>query len=400
MSEENIPYLRVGTNYYKIIEQPLASKDTIRKIIMWNGGTISEDHGSDYKRKIKKYDSFCNIPDNKDYKRVVGNSYNMYEPIEWERKPGKFGKIEIFLNHIFGEQYTIGLDYLSIIWNYPTQILPILCLVSTERNTGKTTFLNFLKDVFAFNMTINNNEDFRNQFNSGWASKLIIGVDEVLLDKKEDAERIKNLSTTRNIKSEAKGKDKIEQEFYGKFILCSNNETDFIKIDPQEIRFWIRKVPRINSENNKLRNEMKKEIPAFLYFLSTRKIQSENKTRMWFTREELFTDALRQVISSGHTKNEKEIRNLITEQLLLFEQDEICLTPKDIIELLKTENNVSVTRTDVTNIISEKWGYKPVDSPGYYKRYKFTKNNDGDSSVFQFGETGRYYTFPKVDFTK
>jgi len=40
-----------------------------------------------------------------------------------------------------------------------------------------------------------------------------------LLDKEEDAERIKNLATARRIKTETKGKDKVEQEFFGKFIL-------------------------------------------------------------------------------------------------------------------------------------------------------------------------------------
>ena len=56
-------------------------------------------------------------------------------------------------------------------------------------------------------MTINNNEDFRSRFNSDWASKLIIAVDEVLLDKREDSERLKNLSTAKSYKTEAKGKD-------------------------------------------------------------------------------------------------------------------------------------------------------------------------------------------------
>ncbi|MEO8416781.1 MAG: primase-helicase family protein [Ginsengibacter sp.] len=74
-------------------------------------------------------------------------------------------------------------------------MLPILCLVSKERNTGKTTFLNFLKAVFVDNMTINSNEDFRSNFNAEWANKLIIGVDETFLDRKEDSERIKSLST-------------------------------------------------------------------------------------------------------------------------------------------------------------------------------------------------------------
>jgi hypothetical protein len=64
--------------------------------------------------------------------------------------------------------------------------------VSTERNTGKTNFLNFLKALFGDNMTINRNEDFRSNFNSEWASKLIIGVYETLHDRKEDSERIKS----------------------------------------------------------------------------------------------------------------------------------------------------------------------------------------------------------------
>ncbi len=400
MDKKSTPYLRVGTNYFKIIQQPLASKDIVKKIIPWSVGNINDDHGADYKRKIPKYDSFCNIPDNISYQRVVGNSYNIYEPNEWKLKPGKYDHIELFLRHIFGEQYEIGLDYLTIIWRFPTQILPILCLVSTERNTGKTTFLRFLKLMIGFNMTINTNEDFRNQFNSGWASKLVIGVDEVLLDKKEDAERIKNLSTSKSIKSEAKGKDKIEQEFYGKFILCSNNETEFIKIPPQEIRFWIRKVPTIKTDNIHLLTQMKNEIPAFLYFLTNRKIESENKTRMWFSHHELFTDALRKVINSGHSKHEKELKNLIIDQLLNFELSEIKLIPKEIIGLLKTENNVSVTLTDVTNIICDKWGYKPNDRSEYYYRYSYRYDNDGNCSTVKNGTSGRFYTFKKTDFIR
>ena len=46
-----------------------------------------------------------------------------------------------------------------------------------ERNTGKTTFLNFLKALFQDNVTFNTNEDFRSQFNSDWAGKLLIVVD-------------------------------------------------------------------------------------------------------------------------------------------------------------------------------------------------------------------------------
>ena len=113
---------------------------------------------------------------------------------------------------------------MQLLYLQPTQKLPIVLLVSEERNTGKSTFLNFLKAVFENNVTFNTNEDFRSQFNSDWAGKLLIVVDEVLLNRREDSERLKNLSTTFTYKMEAKGKDRTEIAFFAKFVLCSNNE--------------------------------------------------------------------------------------------------------------------------------------------------------------------------------
>jgi hypothetical protein len=396
--EVHLQYLRIGTDYYKIIKQPLASKDTIEKIVKWLKQTIKEDHGDNILRKIPKYDSFCLIPNHENYEREVHNSYNLYEPVIHKPKKGNWPKIEYFLNHIFREQYEIGLDYLTIIWKHPTQVLPILCLVSQERNTGKTTFLLFLKEIFGKNMTFNTNEDFRTHFNSGWASKLIIGVDEVFLEKKEDAEKLKNLSTSRLINSEAKGKDRFEQEFFGKFVLCSNNETEFIQIDSDEIRYWIRKIPQFKEENKDLLTEMKKEIPAFLHFLSTREIKTPNQTRMWFTKEQLWTDALKNVMRSGTSPLEKEIRILIVDQFLHFELDEVRLTPKDVIELLKHENNFFAKKSDVINILQKQWGYNPLDSPAYYKRWRYSIDNEGNEYPTTQQKNGRYYTFKKDNF--
>lgn len=57
------------------------------------------------------------------------------------------------IHHIFGEQFELGMDYMQLLNAKPTQKLPILLLVSEERDTGKTTFLNFLKAVFEDNVT-------------------------------------------------------------------------------------------------------------------------------------------------------------------------------------------------------------------------------------------------------
>ena len=58
------------------------------------------------------------------------------------------------IHYIFGEQYELGMDYMQLLYAKPTQKLPILLLVSEERNTGKTTFLNFLKAMFEDNVRL------------------------------------------------------------------------------------------------------------------------------------------------------------------------------------------------------------------------------------------------------
>lgn len=55
-------------------------------------------------------------------------------------------------------------------------------------------------------MTFNSMSDIRSTFNSDWASKLIIGIEESFdSNRKEDSEKIKNLSTAMSFKLVAKG---------------------------------------------------------------------------------------------------------------------------------------------------------------------------------------------------
>ena len=176
-------YIRIGTNFYKKVKKPLASGDLMVVLLPWSIDTIKLDHNKSFLSDIAKYDGFCFVPNHLNYQRIVGQFYNKYYPFAHEAKEGIPVRTLAYLGHIFGDQLEYGLDYLKILLENPTQILPILCLVSNERNTGKTTFLNLMKAIFGDNMTINTNEDFRSNFNSEWAHKVIIGVDETFLDR-------------------------------------------------------------------------------------------------------------------------------------------------------------------------------------------------------------------------
>lgn len=172
------------------------------------------------------------MPSHIDYRPNVNNFYNLYEPIIHVPEEDDFRHITLLEEHIFGEQYGLGMDYLQLLYLKPMQKLPILLLVSEERNTGKSTFLNFLKAMFQENVTFNTNEDFRSQFNADWVGKLMIAVDEVLLNRREDSEQLKKLSTAHSYKMEFKGKDRYEVQFFAKFVLCSNNENFSVYIEP------------------------------------------------------------------------------------------------------------------------------------------------------------------------
>ena len=191
MKEEE--YMRVGTTLYKVVNQPCANGGYEKKRVVWNNSTLRQDYGKNYLATVPKYDGFCTVPNHLNYQKEIEGFLNLYEPIEHKPQQGDFSHIQSLMRHIFGEQYELGMDYMQLLYLQPTQKLPIVLLVSEERNTGKSTFLNFLKAVFENNVTFNTNEDFRSQFNSDWAGKLLIVVDEVLLNRREDSERLKNL---------------------------------------------------------------------------------------------------------------------------------------------------------------------------------------------------------------
>ncbi len=250
------------------------------------------------------------VPNHVDYQPVVDKFLNLYEPIGHQPKEGDFPHVESLIRHIFGEQYELGMDYLQLLYLQPVQKLPILLMVSEARNTGKSTFLNFLKAVFQNNVTFNTNEDFRSQFNADWAGKLLIVVDEVLLNRREDSERLKNLSTTLSYKVEAKGKDRDEISFFAKFVLCSNNEFLPVIIDVGETRYWVRKINSLESDDTDFLRKLKAEIPAFLYFLQHRTLSTQKESRMWFAPKLTFTPALQRIIRSNRNKLELEMSEL------------------------------------------------------------------------------------------
>jgi len=390
MTDEN--FIRVGTSLFKMVKQPLLSGDFIEKRIPWNNETLRQDFGKDFIGTVPKYDGFCTVPNHLHYQAVIGTFLNLYEPIDYTPQQGDCTLTLTFVQHIFGEQNDLGLDYIQLLYMYPIQKLPILLLVSQQRNTGKSTLLNFLKVIFKGNMTFNTNEDFRSQFNSDWAGKLIIAVDEVLLNRREDSERLKNLSTALSHKVEAKGKDRNEISFFGKFILCSNNENNPVIIDPGETRYWVRRIIPFGVEDTMILHKLIVEIPHFLFFLQNRKLTTEKESRMWFAPKLINTPALQKIIRSNRNRLEIELSELFLDIIDSMEIDCFSFCLNDVIPLLMNAQ-VKVEKYQVRKVVQECWKLVPAPNTLTYTTYQIDYARECHYSLVR--RTGRFYTVTK-----
>ena len=356
--KEAMSYLRIGTDFYKKVWVVSSHKNKKNQkpaleLLPWKIQEITRDFNGnknaiDY---IPKFDSFINLPCNTDnYRRIVeieyeghkSQFYNLYNSLEHDQIPGEWPNIEQFLRHIFNSENTIGenlyefgLDWLQLCYFDPTQKLPVLCPVSRERNTGKSTFLHFLKLIFKDNAAILDNDRFKGQFTAHFVYKLIVGIDEgfVAVEQKTIKERIKNYSTGFTIWYEGKGKNPIEIDNHIHLVMCSNDEKNFMQIDDGENRFAVLKIKKLEYDNPNLLRDMEDEIPHFIYFLANRKLKYEQgKTRFSFDPLVYETEALKAVQERTLNVVWQAIRDYIRNYFEDFGFSIIYLSIKDIID--------------------------------------------------------------------
>jgi hypothetical protein len=311
-----IPYIRVGGDYYKIINKIDRYGGKHRLLKAWKKEEIKQDHDKTLLKMIYKFDDFDIIPDNKTFIPIKNGCFNLYNKFSHEEDQALINDSDIpvslgILSHIFGEQINLGLKYMKVLYEYPKQILPILSLVSTERGTGKTTFLNWIHMIFGENAVLINPHDLTSSFNSIYATKNIIMVDETVIEKLASVEKLKSIATAKSISVSQKFVSEYSIPFFGKVILCTNKEKDFMKIDNEEVRFWVRKIRPVERLNTNIENDLFKEIPKFLKYLSQLEAIDFSKSRMVFTIDEITTNELTEIKEESKSSLHKELEILL-----------------------------------------------------------------------------------------
>ena len=184
----------------------------------------------------------------------------------------RWDTIDKLLHHLFrGADYDKAIGYLRDLYLYPTKRQPVLCLVSNEPCTGKTSFLHLLRFIFKEKMCILHSESISSKFNSSWAGKLIIGVDELFIDTDNSrlANQLKTIASSPTICVESKGLEKKEIPNFSKLVLCSNagsiGEMDLFE------NAWIVQTTSFYPQDRDchMAEHIEAEIPAFISHLIT-----------------------------------------------------------------------------------------------------------------------------------
>jgi hypothetical protein len=187
--------VRVGDEYLERIEKPDKNADLSWEFVKRLKSTITDDYGREALKYIKKYKAFCLVPSHTNFQQIVGECFNMYQPLSHNIGEGCTLHTISFLKRIFKDKLDFILDYIQLLYTHPTQNLPILSLVSEEKNTGKSLLGQFLIDIFQGNAVKLGNADLESNFNEPYAEKLVIVVDETSIEKRTIAEAVKRMST-------------------------------------------------------------------------------------------------------------------------------------------------------------------------------------------------------------
>jgi len=371
----NFPYVRVGVKYFKSAHKVDRFGIDREELLVWSKDEIKQDYGKEMLARVSTYDDFIIEPNNEKHQKAVRGYYNLYSPFphsqkkfDIEKHPDKIKWSMILMNHIFGSQIELGLRYLKVLYEKPKQALPILVLTSEERSTGKSTFVDWLSIMFGGNMVIINPQDIGSSFNSSYATKNIIAIEESRFDSIQTTEKLKALATQKTLLVNTKFVTPYNTPFYGKLIITSNDETKFSKVDEAEIRYWVRKIPTLEGiANHGILEDLTKEIPCFLHHLSQQAEIDYTQSRQVFTAQEIETEAL--------TIVKKESKESLQKDIEIFLDDfcsnnphveEVHFIPTDIKNAWFKHNN-SISANYVTKIIKDRMKLERVDVRSRYE---------------------------------
>ncbi|MFV8361754.1 hypothetical protein ACNQGO_00035 [Flavobacterium sp. ZT3P35] len=132
------------------------------------------------------------------------------------------------------------------------------------------------------------------------------------------------------------------------------------------------------------------EIPAFLYFLTNRKLSTENHSRMWFTPEQIRTNALLKLIRHNSNQIERELANALMNTIESLDIETLDFCFSDLLNILN-KFKIKYDPVEIKNVIRKNWKLEQAKNSNQYQKVSITN----DLNFYQNLTKGRYYTITR-----
>ena len=160
----------------------------------------------------------------------------------------------------------------------------------------------------------------------------------------------------------------------------------------QETRYWVLKINPLAERDPGYMKKLIREIPQFLHFLCNRKLSTQRKSRLWFTTEQIFTEALRKVKADNVNKVEMELYEIINEIMEIKELDAFSFINLNA-KILLDRSGHKVSRSRIRKILEDRWGLTQYPNASNFTAFQF----DHSGILYEIEAKGRYYTIKKEE---
>lgn len=383
---ESKNYLIVGTEFYRRQWKPRPGKDPVPTLDLWKESFLMRDYVRNgvprFIHTLDRYSGFYTLPGHHDaFQEVItvqpdewtspSRYLNKYAPLDIKPKKGTYPTIEGYLKHVFGthklqtidpkgnvlaesEAWEVYLDRWTIMYRQPMELLPACVLASEQHNTGKTTLLKLNLIMWGDNAIMIGNEALTDGFNSDWAERKYVGVDETFVEQKKEGEKMKSRITSPTVAVRGMYKDRETRVNFTTFDLTTNNPDRFLPVGGDDYRYWVNIVPQYTVEDPFLLDKMVAELPALFADLATRKVIHPKMGRLWFANSVIETEARKAAAKESRPWIERELEAWVVDQFYAYQWPELYFTVTQIMEGVNQANGARFRRGEFTHILKSK----------------------------------------------